>query len=88
MKSKVKAFDGTGNVKVFIEKVSMHSSLKGYEGEKAAQNLASKLAGSAFDVYMRLPIEDRKKAENIKSELLKAFPLRRENKTGKKRYSS
>ncbi len=73
MESKVKCFDGSGNVKVFIEKVSIHSSLKGYDGEKAAQNLASKLEGPAFDVYMRLSCEDKKKPEKIKSELLKEF---------------
>ena len=52
MDAKVKCFDGTGDVNVFLEKVSLHSSLKGYDGEKAAQNLASKLEGLAFDVYM------------------------------------
>lgn len=35
--AKVKCFDGTGVVKVFIEKVSLHSSLKGCDGGKAAQ---------------------------------------------------
>lgn len=73
MDAKVKCFDGTGDVKVFIEKVSLHSSLKGYDGEKAAQNLASKLEGRAFDVYMRLSTDDRKKADQIQSELLKEF---------------
>ena len=58
---------------VFVEKVSLHSSLKGYDGEKAAQNLASKLEGRAFDVYMRLPTADKKDASKIKSELLKEF---------------
>ena len=57
----------------FIEKVSLHSSLKGYAGEKAAQNLASKLEGRAFDVYMRLSTDERKKADKIESELLKEF---------------
>ena len=52
---KVKCFDGTGNVNVFLEKVSLHSLFKEYDGEKAAQNLASKLEGGAFDVYMRYP---------------------------------
>ena len=68
-----KTFDGTGDVKAFIEKVSIHSALKGYDGEKAAQNLASKLEGRAFDVYMRLSAADKKKAEKIQSELMKEF---------------
>ena len=29
-------FDGSGDVKVFVEKVAIHSALKGYDGEKAA----------------------------------------------------
>ena len=73
MEAKSKSFDGTGDVKAFLEKVSIHSSLKGYEGEKAAQNLASKLEGRAFDVYMRLSAADRKKVDKIQSELLKEF---------------
>ena len=73
MDAKVKCFDGTGDVNVFLEKVSLHSSLKGYDGEKAAQNLASKLEGRAFDVYMRLSSADRKQVDKIQSELLKEF---------------
>ena len=73
MDSKDKYFDGSGDVKVFVEKVSLHSALKGYDGEKAAQNLASKLEGRAFDIYMRLSSEDRKNAEKLKSELFKEF---------------
>ena len=73
METKIKCFDGTRDVNVFVEKVSLHSSLKGYDGEKAAQNLASKLEGRAFNVYMRLPNADKKDASKIKSELLKEF---------------
>ena len=69
----MKSLDGTGDVKAFLEKVSIHSSLKGYEGEKASQNLASKLEGRAFDVYMRLSAAGRKRTDKIQSELLKEF---------------
>ena len=68
---KVKCFDGTCDVNDFLEKVSLHSSLKGYDGEIAAQNLASKLEGRALDVYMRLSTDDTKKLDKIQSELLK-----------------
>ena len=40
MDSSINGFDGSGDIKVFMEKVSIHSLLKGYEGEKAAQNIA------------------------------------------------
>ena len=73
MNSKIKSFDGTGNVKVFLEKVSIHSSLKGYENEECSQNIASRLEGRAFDVYMRLGNEDKKNPDKIKEELLKEF---------------
>ena len=73
MESKIKCFDGTGDVKVFIEKSQIHSSLKGYSGEKAAQNLASRLEGRAFDVYMRMGTEERKDPKKITGELLKEF---------------
>ena len=73
MDSKIRNYDGTGEIKVFLEKVSLHSSLKGYDGEKAAQNLASTLEGRAFDVYMRLPADDKKHVEKIHTELLKEF---------------
>ena len=71
MDSKVKCFDGFGDVKVFIEKVSIHSSCKGYDGEKATQNLASRLKGRGVDVYMWLSSDDHKNPDKMKSEFLK-----------------
>ena len=79
MDSKVKCVDGSG-VKVFVEKVSIHSAFKGYDGEKADQILASKLEGRAFDVCMRLISEDRKNPEKIKSELFKEFETGNEDR--------
>ena len=67
-------------MKTFIEKVGLLSSLKGYENEKAAQNLASRLEGRAFDVYMRLDTEDKKKSEKIKAELLEEFECGKQNR--------
>ena len=49
---KLTSFDGTGNVVEFAKKVNLHSVLKGYDGEKKAQNLASRLPGPAFEVYL------------------------------------
>ena len=73
MESKIKSFNGNGDAKVFVEKVQLHSALKGYTGENAAQNLASRLEGRAFDVYLRLSNEDKKSFDRIKQELLKKF---------------
>ena len=60
-------------MKVFLENVSIHSSLKGYKNEKCAQNIASRLEGSAFDVYMRLGNKDKKNTDKVKEELLNEF---------------
>ena len=66
-------FNRTGDVRSFITKAELYSSLKNYTGEKCAQALASKLEGPAFDVYLRLSSEDRKDANKITAELLKEF---------------
>ena len=73
MENKIKVFNGEGNVKEFLTKVELHSALNGYSGEKSAQNLASRLEGPAFDVYIRLATEDKNDFDKIKAELLKEF---------------
>ena len=73
MEGKTKVFNGNGDVKEFITKVELYSALKGYSGEKSAKNLASKLEGRAFDVYLRLSEGDRKDVNIIKDELPKEF---------------
>ena len=70
---KHKFYDGTANVKSFLEKVHLEASIKGYVDEKRAQFLASRLIGPAFDVYMRLPEDDKKDFDKIKDELSKEF---------------
>ena len=37
MSKHLKPFNGTGDVEVFIEKLTLHASLKGYDDEKTAQ---------------------------------------------------
>ena len=73
MENKIKSFNGQGNLTEFVTKVELHSALKGFTGEKKAQNLASRLEGPAFDVYLRLSAEERKDFDQIKGELLKEF---------------
>ena len=80
MESKTTSYNASGNVKAFLEKVSFHSALRGYEGQKAAQHLASYFGGRAFDVYMRLPVEDGKYEQNIKTELLIEFERGNQNR--------
>ena len=54
-------FDGTHNVKEFITKCQLECSVKGYEDEKKANFLGCRLIGPAFDVYMRLSVNEKKK---------------------------
>ena len=75
-------FDGTGDVQVFLTKVEIQNSLKGYTGESLAQAIASRLEGPAFDVYLRMSSDDRKDASKIKAELLKEFERGKRNREG------
>ena len=68
-----KHYDGTTDVRKFITKVELEASLKNHAEEKEAQYIASKLVGHAMDVYLRLPVEDKKDPDKVKGELLKEF---------------
>ena len=59
MDGKAHVFNGNGNIAEFIAKVELYSALKEYDDEKHAQNLASRLEGPIFDVYLRLDQDDR-----------------------------
>ena len=61
-------------------KVELHSCRKGHNDLKAAQFIASRLEGRAFDVYMRMSDADRKDQTKIKAELLKEFQRGKQNK--------
>ena len=73
MTSKIQAFNGEGDVKVFIEKVGLYAAVKEYDEEKHAKLLGSYLQPPAFDVFARLSNEQKKNPEAIKTELLKEF---------------
>ena len=80
MENKNKPFNGEGDVKEFITKVELNSALKGYTAEKCAQNLASRLEGPAFDVYLRLNETERKDVNKLKQELMKEFERGQQNR--------
>ena len=61
-------FTGKGDVDAFIAKIEVLNKLKKYEGEEA-----SRLEESAFNVYLRLWVEDKKDFTKIRDELLKGF---------------
>ena len=71
--NKIKVYDGSTDVQIFLQKVTIEASLKGREGEKFAQHIASKLDGPAFDVYRRLSTDDKKDPDKIIEELTKEF---------------
>ena len=80
MDGKAYVFNGDGDISEFITKVELYSALKEYDDEKRAQNLASRLEGPAFDVYLRLDQDDRKNINKLKDELLKEFESGRRNR--------
>ena len=42
-------FDGTGNFLSFLDRITVSTARKGFEGEKKALALASRLEGAAFE---------------------------------------
>ena len=62
-------FNGTGDVQSFVEKVELLASLKGHADEVKATFIASRLTGTAFDVYRRMSALDKKDPEKIKENL-------------------
>lgn len=72
---KVTAFNGKGDVNVFLTKIDLYNQLKGYDGETAAVSLASRLEEPAINVYMRMSVEDRKDITKIRAELRKQYEL-------------
>ena len=71
--NKVKLYDGKSDVKVFLTRAGLVAAVKGHDGEKKAQFLASKLLPPALDVYMRLSEDDKKDYSKIEEALLKEF---------------
>ena len=78
--SKQDRFDGKGDVNAFIKKMELYIALKEYTEEKAAQALASHLVLPAFNVYMRMSVEDQKDVEKIKKELREQYEVGKINR--------
>ena len=72
---KVTAFNGKGDVNVFLMKVDLYNQLKGYDGETAAVSLASRLEEPAINVYMRMSVDDRKDIKKVQKELRKQYEV-------------
>ena len=53
--------------------MELQHSLKGYKRRKAAQHIAIKLEGPAFDVCLHLLEDDKKDVAKVKQELLAEF---------------
>ena len=67
------AFDGSGKLVSFLDRVSVWKPLKGYERKKKALALASRLEGPAFENYRRLTDEERTKYARIEASLKREF---------------
>ena len=66
-------FDGTGNLLSFLDRITVWTTLKGFEGEKKALALASRLEGAAFENYRRLDSEEKQDFDVIVVSLKKEF---------------
>ena len=75
-------FDGSGDVKAFLTKIELATSIKGYTDDKLAAAIACRLDGAALDLYMRLPDEDKKIPTLLREELLKQFRGNRDREKG------
>ena len=71
--TKIQPFNGTGDVNVFLEKISLLAALKDYDDPKHSQLIASHLNSPAFEVYMRLSADDKKDPAKVAAELRKDF---------------
>ena len=73
-KGNKKYFDGTTDVEAFITITELNAAVKGYNGEKKAQYMASLLReGPALNVYLRLDDDKKKDPEEIKTALRSEF---------------
>ena len=72
-KDSPQAFDGSGNLLSFLDRVSVWTSLKEYDGKKKALALASRLEGPAFENYRRLTDEERTDYTTIEASLKREF---------------
>ena len=66
-------FDGTGNSLSFLDRITVWTALKGFEGEKKALALASRLEGAAFENYRRLDSEEKQDFDVIVVSLKREF---------------
>ena len=76
-----KHYDGSSDVEAFITRVELKAQIKGYDGEKCAQYMASQLAeGHALNVYLKLSGDDKKNIDSIKDALQKEFDASHRNR--------
>ena len=73
-------YDGSGDIRSFVEKIDLVATLKEHDGEKKAMFIGSKLGGSAFDVFRSLSADDKKNPDKIKEELLKEYSREERNR--------
>ena len=66
-------FDGTGNLLSFLDRITVWTALEGFEGERKALALASRLEGAVFENYRRLNSEEKQDFDVIVVSLKKEF---------------
>ena len=66
-------FNGTGDLLAFLDHVHVWATLKGFEGERKAVALASRLRDGAFGNFRRLSVEEQSKFDSIAASMKEEF---------------
>lgn len=66
-------FAGNGNLTLWLKKVEVWATLKGYTGEKKACALAARLDGPAFESFARMDEGDQKDPDKVAAHLKREF---------------
>ena len=73
MSERVNAFDGRGDIDLWLMKMKFYCSTKKFEGKQEAHAIASKLDGAAFLCIARLSDADQNDPKKVKEALKKEF---------------
>jgi hypothetical protein len=73
MDVKPAAFEGSGDVAAFLDRIEVWTTLKDHKDEKKALALASRLEGRVFDKYRRLEPDAKKNFDSIATALRNEF---------------
>ena len=72
-------FNGQGDLNVFLLHIDWHIKRNKLSGEEGALVLASRLEEPAFNVYMRMPTNEKKDLKKVKNELRRIYRMKKKD---------